>query len=1054
MRNFGFKKTICSVVTAVFGTTQVLLYAPVASADNFTDYANQGTQQGSDSRSWFMNNLPSLEGKKMTIKTQKGKDLSIANTDDMAGGSSSKYASETTIDSLQEMRDIAGDRTKQTESATSRKDALMTAIQKITQGDSEAKTTIENTVYGIIDNLASNKMADYSSDAMWQMTRSVLENLALHAEDLATCDSETSLVTRDEVIHVPDVYQCQQVLDRTGECDLTHEYGVAQIVSHVSGPLNIGQCIDKNKKVTPYCVRIWAGKIGFHTQGSGEITTSVKFQVDQIDAIQKAELVYMSTEDKGEAFFGPVGNLKQYYCRYSYRDCSQWDPYSLFGPINCGHGASFSKDPNPGGYSTPTGSRQAYCSDNPTGYFQNETGTTDFTDAIRFQPNGTVFDFTVRNYVPSGSGGGYGAIQIYYDPAKLTSSHDSWGPTSCMDVVMGISDGMAEGSFTCTDMPETDDEGCYIEDLTPVCEHVLQPSPFPDISPLCRKVKVSGNFTFYKGDTGCWQGYMGSDADGNPIYEEVCGGENVGGNLDTCQEYEEAGCRFLGSECTDGMTGASGNCYVADVSYDCGKDTIVPKSITETDYTCSGIRCLGTECAEITETKSTDFAKVNAVMNMLENAAQDMECTGVDEDGAITGTDNVRCQVFKGEEGKCKIAVGGWQNCCKQNSTAPSIHTYIKTMRNVSNARATQKGLENVLKSGNFNITNAMGGLVEGAVDFAGGMMWQIAGQYVSFINKDAGNIIQAAAATPDFVYKGVDSFLDSAFSGFGESGPNLYNTTKSWITDLFNPIKEFKDEIVRQIKEYLKDLLQEFMEKLGELFGKSTLGGGTGTGGAMSGGGGGATGAAGSAGATTGGGATVGGATTAGGAGGTLAGGTAEAAGATAAEGALSSAIGTALMVVGYVYMAYMIAKMVVSMVYACEEEEMQTVSSVAVKNCHYIGTYCKSKVLGVCIVKMKSYCCFQSQLGRIINEQIRLQMEEKKLEDGTVVKVPKIADWGSARSPYCEGLSVEDLNKVDWDAIDLSEWTRILEQNNLNMDQEQALTEDNMTGKGEAFR
>ena len=1054
MRNFGFKKTICSVVTFVFGTTQVLFYAPVASADTFTDYANQGSQQGANSRSWFMNNLPTLEGKKMRIKTQKGKDLSIENTDKMSGGSSNKYATETTIDSLEEMRDIAGDRTKQTESATAKKDALMSAIQKITQGDSEAQTTIENTVYSIIDNLASNKMADYSSDAMWQMTRSVLENLATHAEDLATCDSETSLITRDEVVHVPEVYQCQQVLDRTGECDLTHEYGVTQIVSHVSGPLNIGQCIDKNKKVTPYCVRIWAGKIGFHTQGSGEITTSVKFQINQIDAIRKAELVYMSTEDEGQAFFGPVGQLRQYYYRYSYRDCSQWDPYSIFGPINCGHEESFSKDPNPGGYSTPTGSKVRGCTDNPTGYFQNETGTTDFTDVIRDSADGTVFDFTVRNYVPSGSGGGYGAIQIYYDPSKLTSSHDSWGPTSCMDIVTGISDGMAEGSFTCTDMPETDDEGCYIENLTPVCEHVLQPSPFPDISPLCRKVKVSGNFTFYKGDTGCWQGYMGSDADGNPIYEEVCGGENVGGNLDTCQEYEEAGCVFLGSECTEGMTGASGNCYVADLSYDCGKDTIVPKSVTETDYTCSGIRCLGTECAEINETKSTDFAKVNAIMNMLENASQDMECTGVDEDGAITGTDNVRCQVFKGEEGKCKIAVGGWQNCCKQNSTTPSINKYIKTMRNVSHARAAQKGLEKALKSGSFNISNVAAGITDGVVNFAGGVMWQIAGQYVSFINKDAGNVIQAAAATPGDVYEFADSILEKAFSYGGENSTNLYNTAKSWVEDLFSPIKEFKDEIVNQIKKYLQDLLQDFMEKLSELFGGAG-GGGTagGTGTAMTGGGGAGTGAAAGSGAATGG-ATVGGATTAGGAGGAIGTTTAEAAGASAAEGALSSAIGSALMVVGYVYMAYMIAKMVVSMVYACEEEEMKTVSSVAVKNCHYVGTYCDSKVLGVCIVKKKSYCCFNSQLGRIINEQIRLQMEEKTLEDGTVVQVPKIQDWGSSKNPYCEGLSVEDLNKVDWDAIDLSEWTHILEENNLNMDQEKALTEGNMTGTGEAFR
>lgn len=611
---------------------------------------------------------------------------------------------------------------------------------------------------------------------------------------------------------------------------------------------------------------------------------------------------------------------------------------------------------------------------------------------------------------------------VYYDPNKIASDYDEWGPTSCMDVVTGIFDGVAEGSFTCVDMPELDSDGCTANGLSSICEDNLNPSPFDDISALCRKVKVSGNFTFYKGDTGCWQGYMGSDENGNPIFEEVCGGENVGGNLDTCKEYEEQGCTFLGSQCTDGMVGASGNCYVADLTYDCGTDEVVGKTTLETDYTCTGIRCLGTECAEATETKSTDFAKVNAMLNMIDNAGQDMDCTGTDEDGNITGVADVTCQVFKGTKGECKIAVGGWQNCCKENSTTPSMHTYIKTMRSVSAAEATSKGISKMLTTSNFSVSN----LSEGIAGAGMNMMWQLAGQYVSFINKDVGNIIQAVAVTPDFVWDGASWLMDKAFAGASENIAGLFNKATSWAKDLFKPVSEFMTEIKKKIAEQIEKLLTELIDKLFPK-GAGAAGGGT------SGYGGDQMAKAGEKAIENLG---------------------QKAGEQAAANSGIMSAIGTAVMVVGYIYMAYMVAKMIVTMIYACEEEEMETVSKIAVKGCHYVGSYCKDKVLGVCIMKKKAYCCFSSPLGRIVNEQIRLQYDEVEQEDGTKVKVPRVQDWGDAKNPNCEGVSVEDMNKIDWDAIDLTEWTHILETNNLSMEQEKGLTMESTTGEAEAVR
>ena len=85
------------------------------------------------------------------------------------------------------------------------------------------------------------------------------------------------------------------------------------------------------------------------------------------------------------------------------------------------------------------------------------------------------------------------------------------------------------------------------------------------------------------------------------------------------------------------MTGSSGTCYVNDVVYDCGKDVKVDTVQSDTTYKCNGIACLGEECINVDRTYSTDFAKINALLNALQQMGQDMSCTGLDEDGKTDG---------------------------------------------------------------------------------------------------------------------------------------------------------------------------------------------------------------------------------------------------------------------------------------------------------------------------------------------------------------------------------------------------------------------------------
>ncbi|MFB3925184.1 MAG: conjugal transfer protein TraN [Syntrophales bacterium] len=95
------------------------------------------------------------------------------------------------------------------------------------------------------------------------------------------------------------------------------------------------------------------------------------------------------------------------------------------------------------------------------------------------------------------------------------------------------------------------------------------------------------------------------------------------------------------------------------------------------------------------------------------------------------------------------------------------------------------------------------------------------------------------------------------------------------------------------------------------------------------------------------------------------------------------------------------------------CGEQDQKTMGLVAAGVCHYLGDYCKEKwpLIG-CVQKANVYCCFNSKLGRIIQEQGRGQLK----------KFP--AGFGSAESPDCRGFTAEEFQMLDFSQIDLSEY------------------------------
>lgn len=91
------------------------------------------------------------------------------------------------------------------------------------------------------------------------------------------------------------------------------------------------------------------------------------------------------------------------------------------------------------------------------------------------------------------------------------------------------------------------------------------------------------------------------------------------------------------------------------------------------------------------------------------------------------------------------------------------------------------------------------------------------------------------------------------------------------------------------------------------------------------------------------------------------------------------------------------------------------------------YTGTFCDKKVLGKCIRRKSSYCVFDNKLARIIQYQGR----SGQLGVG----------FGSAKNPDCRGLMVDELQQLDFNAMDYSDFYQELNENQRIPDKEQLI-------------
>lgn len=92
----------------------------------------------------------------------------------------------------------------------------------------------------------------------------------------------------------------------------------------------------------------------------------------------------------------------------------------------------------------------------------------------------------------------------------------------------------------------------------------------------------------------------------------------------------------------------------------------------------------------------------------------------------------------------------------------------------------------------------------------------------------------------------------------------------------------------------------------------------------------------------------------------------------------------------------------------FACSQDEMKLDIKDRMGLCHNLGTYCSSSFLGICSTRRTAYCCFESKLSRILQEQGRVQLGKP---------------WGSPKKEQCIGFTIDEFSRLDLSVMDFTE-------------------------------
>jgi|694.fasta_scaffold03135_20 conjugal transfer mating pair stabilization protein TraN len=89
------------------------------------------------------------------------------------------------------------------------------------------------------------------------------------------------------------------------------------------------------------------------------------------------------------------------------------------------------------------------------------------------------------------------------------------------------------------------------------------------------------------------------------------------------------------------------------------------------------------------------------------------------------------------------------------------------------------------------------------------------------------------------------------------------------------------------------------------------------------------------------------------------------------------------------------------------CTSEELILADMQEQGLCHYVGVH-EEKKLGIKVKDIHVFCSYPSKLSRVFHEKARKQLNK---------------DWGTPSHPNCGGLTIDEISKINFSKLDLSE-------------------------------
>ncbi|MFC0180956.1 conjugal transfer protein TraN [Thorsellia kenyensis] len=781
-----------------------------------------------------------------------------------------------------------------------------------------------------IDNRAR---PDLSLDPMFRLSQLLLSTSNLSfSDEFDECTSESS---------VPLFKQCDRYAHGTQSCELRHDYE-AGIIEHIEGPLNISSCAEG-------CIYVWIGEVGDnYWRGNCTIFEEfIRLRIINPKAIDKVILEYAKWDD---------------YMQIWIDDYKIWSgPNDLFPPET-----------------------QGACELSTNWEW---TLNQDLTSLFTSVEANKEIAIKMRTSV-TGLGEGYARIKIQYNPSKILVK-DEWYPESCLQKVELFKSQFSEYGVSCIDLPDVTNKCSVINGLL-VCEKDFSPPLIEGISPFCRLIRVTANEETYQDS----EGTLCHTLESNPacgFYSSQCSEYNrtsgqcqkfqdiyecsnktppqactisslfpsdfadceviesyfkeneikTINNYFTCEKISESvengttktsdifykkshdsceifeknpQCHLSKSMCLDEKTESleSGSCRNLEMTFNCPEDILVSNVKRDRKYHCDGpIECLGHECMEPIVQIDANFNQALAQLNLAQDMGNDLTC---DDDGI---SQNIECELFKGEASSCLKSIGNIVNCCDRPKCV-SLGDYVELAFAMNNLNSQL----NV-----FDVDNAFYGT------------WQSLKQP---IEESWSHLLGPLSSRWDALIGASPSELGTTGAVEAASSvlQSLTNSTAKWVGETLGAQAQTA------------------------LF--SNVGGTLSAEGVMVGG-----------------------------------------------NFYLGQIAGTLLSGVMTVYTIYSVTLLLLNMIWPCEAAEFELGVKRELKSCHSVGSFCKKSLFGKCLEKVESYCCFSSPLARIFQEQARTQLN---------------LTFGEPRAPMCEGLSLEQLDEVNMENINLDEWIAIL--------------------------